>query len=50
MTKEEYLEFIRQQPYDALGDYGGFKNVEINETDSHVLDAELGNVNKQASK
>ena len=40
MSKEEYLEFIRQQPYDAMGDFGFLLRHETEKSESPTAEGQ----------
>ena len=40
MNKEEYLEFIRQQPYDAMGDFGFLLRHETEKSESPTAEGQ----------
>ena len=41
MSKEEYLEFIRQQPYDAMGDFGFLLRHETEKSESPTAEGQI---------
>jgi len=47
MTREEYLEFIRQQPYDAFGDFSGFLDEKNDTSDNSALKVEPDETNRK---
>lgn len=47
MTREEYLEFIRRQPYDAFGDFSGFLDGEKGIANNSALKTEQDEANRK---
>ena len=45
MDRQEYLEFIRHQPYDAMGDYSFLLSEEADKDENTVVTVKNENVN-----
>lgn len=45
MNRQEYLEFIRRQPYDAMGDYSFLLTEKADKAENTVVTVENENVN-----
>ena len=45
MDRQEYLEFIRRQPYDAMGDYSFLFDEEADKDENTVVTVKNENVN-----
>jgi len=45
MDRQEYLEFIRRQPYDAMGDYSFLLAEEADKDENTVVTVKTENVN-----
>ena len=45
MDRQEYLEFIRRQPYDAMGDYSFLLAEEADKAENTAVTVKNGNMN-----